>query len=334
MVLLSRIEGLHPSLGEALLRPGEPLFEYWGHEASWIPMKLYPVFAFRRREFAQHPWYGDVIGEHPDLADELLTRIADEGPLRSIDLESAGGGWWQVRPIKRVALALWSRGDIAIRERSGFQRSFDLADRVIPEKLRSAVVPYRRAISELVDRSLAGHGWATTTTIVQTFRLTRHRQQVEAVLKAMESDGRVRRCRLATHDDTSVDGWIRPSDRELADRLERVRPRTDRGVLLSPFDPVLWDRQRVQQLFGFEQVLEIYKPAAKRRFGYYCLPVLAGEQLVARVDLKARRGQGRLDVLSCHFEATQSTAAQHREAVRTAIARLAASLELEVATMQ
>ena len=98
----------------------------------------------------------------------------------------------------------------------------------------------------------------------------------------MQEQGSIAACSLQTEEGKRIAGWIRPEDRELAERLESVRPRKDLGVLLSPFDPVLWDRARVKLLFGFDQILEIYKPAAQRRYGYYCMPVLAGERLVSR----------------------------------------------------
>ena len=120
-------------------------------------------------------------------------------------------------------------------------------------------------------------------------------------------------------------------DRQLAARLRATRPRGDRGVLLSPFDPLLWDRGRVERLFGFKQILEIFKPASRRIYGYYCLPVLAGERLVARFDLKADRKQGVLRVLSCRFEATgtsQAAGSGYEEAARTALWRYASALQL------
>jgi len=109
IVLLSRLEGFDPALAEALLQPGEPLFEYWGHEACWLPMELYPVFAFRRQAFQRHPWWGDLIGQHPRMAENLIQRIREEGPLRSLDLEGRGSrGWWDLKIAKRMATALWS----------------------------------------------------------------------------------------------------------------------------------------------------------------------------------------------------------------------------------
>jgi hypothetical protein len=137
---------------------------------------------------------------------------------------------------------------------------------------------------------------------------------------------------LAGHDKKKSPGWIRPGDLELAARLRRVRPRADRGVLLSPFDPVLWDRRRVRQLFAFDQVLEIFKPAPKRKYGYYCLPVFAGDKFVGRVDLKAGWKAEKLMVLSVLFEEVNRTGkvkSEDREAVRTALERYAKALTLK-----
>ena len=124
--------------------------------------------------------------------------------------------------------------------------------------------------------------------------------------------------------------WIRPDDLELAERLQRVRPRQEKGVLLSPFDPILWDRARVKLLFDFDQVLEIFKPEPQRVYGYFCLPVLSGEQLVARVDLKAEQKKRTLLIRSQHLEAgvptSRATAVTH-----AAVARHGRSLELEIA---
>ena len=345
LVLLSRLEGFDRALSEELLRPGEPIFEYWGHEASWLPIELYPVFAFRRKDFREHPWWGDLVGENPDVADGLLRRIRDEGPLRSVDLEGpsrqrraqqsrqrraqppgGGRGWWDLKIAKKVASQLWSSGLLAIRERRSFQRAYDLAERVIPADLLAREVPRPEALKTLLLRALAGHGWAQTGTLTATWRLRNLRQEIASALEELREAGEIVPCALAAGGRRRVAGWIRPADLELAARLKRVRPRSDRGVLLSPFDPVLWDRPRVKTLFGFDQVLEIFKPAAQRLYGYYCLPVLAGDRLVARYDLKADRKAGVLKVLSLHFE-DGSGAAEH-EAARTALERYAGALGL------
>jgi uncharacterized protein len=333
LVLLARLPGLDPAFAERLLEPGEPLFEYWGHEASWLPIELYPLFAFRRREFTQHPWWGDVVGAHPEVADTLRRRIRDGGPLRSQEMEGRSGkGWWDLKVAKKVATALWSSGELAIRERVGFQRSYDLAERVIPERWRAVEVPVGEALERLLLLALQGHGWAATGTLARTWRLRNRPAEIAAALARLVGRGDVVPCAFAGERGAQQSGWVRPADLELAARLETVRPRSDSGVLLSPFDPLLWDRARVARLFGFNQVLEIFKPAGQRAYGYYCMPVLAGERLVARLDLKADRRAGVVRVLSCHLEepaATPAERARTGEAIRTALARHAAALGLE-----
>ena len=334
IVLLSRLGGLHPKLPEELLRPDEPLFEYWGHEACWLPLELYPVFAFRRQEFRAHPWWGDLATEHPEVTDNLLRRIRDQGPVRSVDLEGRGSrGWWDLKIAKKVATQLWSSGVLAIRERKNFQRSYDLAERVIPSELLANEIPLPDALKILLPRALAGHGWASTSTLAATWRLRNKRKEIATALEELREAGDILPCALHAGAPRPLQGWIRPADLELAARLKRVRPRSDRGVLLSPFDPVLWDRARVKTLFDFDQILEIFKPAAQREYGYYCLPVLAGDRLVARVDLKADRKAGALKVLSLHFE-DDKPGTSSREATRFALEHYADTLGLTLAPHQ
>jgi uncharacterized protein YcaQ len=332
IVLLSRISRLKPQVGEELLRPGAPLFEYWGHEVSWMPLDLYPFFEFRRKEFRRHPWWGNVIGEHRDLSREILARIQGEGPVRSSDLEGPGSrGWWQLKPAKRVLSALWSSGELAIRERRGFQRTFDLTERVIPTELRERSVAPAESLRRLLLLALRGHGWATTGTLVRTWRLHNRPQEIAAALRSLVDEGVIVPCALATQDGKRQPGWIRPSDLEHAVRLRRIRPRRDIGVLLSPFDPILWERPRVRALFDFDQVLEIFKPAPQRTYGYYCMPVLAGERLVARFDFKADRKAGVLRVLSLRFEGprpSRPATPQDGAAARSALDRFARALDL------
>ena len=223
-------------------------------------------------------------------------------------MEGGGSqGWWDLKVAKKVASALWSSGELAIRERRNFQRTYDLAERVIPERWRDKVVGkgpgHRDPRAARAGRSRLGDH-------------RHHRPDLPARASKTSSPPSgaslnptdVIPCILVDDGRRASRGWIRPADLELAARLESVRPRRDRGVLLSPFDPLLWDRNRVQLLFDFHQMLEIFKPAEKRIYGYYCLPVLAGERLVARFDLKADRRQRR----SCGFCAGVSRVATHR----------------------
>jgi len=328
LVLHSRLDGFDPAFAEELLRPGEPLFEYWGHEACWMPIELYPVFGFRRRAMRSDGWVRTVLDEHPRLAKEVESRIRKEGPLRTADLE--GDVRWRGRKAsKYAASALWMTGRLAVRERVAFQRVYDLPERVIPEEHRRRSVRREEAFRRLLGRALDGHGWAERQTLAATFRLTSGKGGVDRALAALAASGEAEPCVLVGEDGSRTDGWIRPDDRELAARLRRLRPRRDRGVLLSPFDPVLWDRGRVRRLFGFDQVLEIYKPAAKRNYGYYVLPVLAGDRLVARVDLKAFRKEARLEVLSERIEESADRPAAEA-ALASALERYAGAVGLTI----
>ena len=205
-------------------------------------------------------------------------------------------------------------------ERKRFQPLYDLTERVIPERFRQVNVAEREAVKILLTKALDGHGWATTKTLVDTWRLTKRQELIKSCLDELLEAGTVVACSL-----DGRTGWVRPDDLDLAGRLVSAKLRTDSPVLLSPFDPVLWDRNRVQALFDFEQVLEIFKPAHQRKYGYYCMPVVAGDRLIARCDLKADRKAGRLDVLSIHAEARGV-----RSIVGRAIDRYASSLGLAV----
>jgi uncharacterized protein len=330
LVLMSRLNGLDPALAEELLQPGEPLFEYLGHEACWQPMEDWPLFFFRRREFRDRPRWGALVAEHRQQADALLRRIEAEGPLRSVDFESERyDAAWNVKITTVVASALWGTGELAVRERRGFQRVYDLTERVIPDEVRDRSADFDDALPVLILRALDGHGWARQGTIADTWRLKHCGKQIAIALERLQESGEVAACELLDEGGGSTAGWIRTDDLDLAARLDRIRPARDRGVLLSPFDPVLWDRSRVAMLFGFDQVLEIYKPAKDRVYGYYCLPVLAGEQLVARVDLKCDRKAGRIEVLSSKYEDEKPMNA-HREAVRTAVERHGRLLGMDI----
>ena len=333
LVLYSRLPGLHLDMGEALLQPGEPLFEYWGHEACWLPLEWYPHFQFRREAFQSHPWWGDLIREHPKVAQNLRRRIQDEGPLRSLDMEGRGSrGWWDLKISKKVANALWSAGELAVVERKNFQRSFDLTERVIPASIRQQQLSEDEAIKALLQKALSTHGWASTRTLTQTWRLVNRGPQIRRLMQELVDSGDVLPCSLRLDTGKTQAGWISPEHLALVSRLKRLRPNPEQAVLLSPFDPVLWDRSRVEQLFGFHQILEIFKPAPQRRYGYYCLPVLAGEHLIARYDLKAHKKQQQLAVLNAHYETPQGAlmAKQQRHIAQQALGNYAEALALSV----
>ena len=293
IVLASRLPGLDAALAETLLAPGAPLFEYWGHEACWLPLSVYPCFAWRRKQYRVHPWWGDVLREHRGLARSIVKRIECEGALRSLDLEgTSGAGWWGLKLARRVAESLWLAGRLAIRERRSFQRSFDLVERVIPTEVRSRRASTASAFDTLLLRALAGHGWASTGTVAATWRLVKCRDRIHASLKRLQETGRILPCALRTAG-RALPGWIRVEDLERLPELERLRPRRDRGVLLSPFDPLLWDRARVQALFGFEQRIEIYKPDRKHNPSIDIVMGVSVRSLSGSMSVREQTGRGR-----------------------------------------
>ena len=178
-----------------------------------------------------------------------------------------------------------------------------------------------------MSKALDGHGWATSGTLSATWRLRNMRSEITGALERMRERGDIIACTLHSKE-RPVGGWIKPEHLDLADQLAAARINRTNGVALSPFDPVLWDRARVEQLFGFKVLLEIYKPAAQRQYGYYVLPILVGEQLIGRVDLKADRNTGTLNILATHTEHDNLSRGEC-EAYRNALTRFASSVELE-----
>jgi len=241
--------------------------------------------------------------------------------------ETRGSGWGTQKLAQRVLHALWSTGEVAIRNRRNFQRLFDLTERVIPAGVRAAPLPLDQALDILLLKALNGHGWATTGTLAATWRLRNMGAQIKAALGRLNEQGQVMSCMVSTGTRV-VAGWSTPRMLGLLPRLDRLRPRSDTGVLLSPFDPILWDRARTRLLFDFNQRLEIYKPPTAREYGYYCLPLLAGDALLGRVDLKADRKRGVLRVVAMRYEDDKAGA---RLAMETALRRFADFVSLELA---
>ncbi len=316
LVLASRLPGFATASAESLLGASRrddrapTLFEYWGHEVSWLPLRLYPALAYRRRGFRERPWYRAIVDEHPQWVDEVLARIEAEGPLRSRDFPGApsSSGWYGRAP-RQVLQALWSSGELSIQDRDGFERIYDLTERVIPADV-GPDMPEVEGIALLLENAAALHGWAEARTLTETWRLRRTRHAVGEAFALLADEGRLLRCALQVDRRTRVDGWIRPADLELLPGLAGCRG--PRAVLLSPFDPLVWDRRRAKQLFGFDAIMEFFKPAAERRYGYYCLPVLAGDRLVARVDLKTDRKRGCLTLVARHDHDRRADAAVPR----------------------
>ncbi|WGF87202.1 winged helix-turn-helix domain-containing protein [Marinivivus vitaminiproducens] len=274
------------------------LFEYWGHEASLLPLACQPLMRWRmadaERGIGIYKGLVAFAAERGDYISRVLDEIADRGPLAASDLENGGsaatGPWWGWSEGKRALEYLFWTGKVTTADRRHFERVYDLTERVIPKAVHEQPTPEpaeaQRALLRIAAQAL---GVATETDLRDYFRLpvaaTRSR------LAELVEAGDVTPVEVA--------GWNRPA--YLA-RNARVPRRIAANALLSPFDSLIWERARTERLFHFRYRLEFYTPAAKRLFGYYVLPFLMGDRLVARVDAKAMRAEDRLAVIAVHAE--------------------------------
>jgi uncharacterized protein YcaQ len=270
---------------------GRRLFEYWGHEASMLPLDLYPLFQWRmeRARNGEGTWgmLRRYASEHRALVDAALVEIRERGALGASELTAAGrgaGGWWGWSQGKQIMEWLFWSGQVTTARRRNFERLYDLTERVIPASIRELPTPSKEeAQRRLMMVSARALGVATARDLRDYFRLP----TADAAARLREL---IEACSLTA---VEVEGWKQPGYLHPEARLPRS---VDAAALLSPFDSLIWERQRTERLFDFVYRLEIYTPAHKREHGYYVLPFLFGERLVGRVDLKSDRARGRLQV--------------------------------------
>lgn len=298
------------------------LFEYWAHEASLLPMAFHPLLRWRMAaaDRGETGWGGlrPFAGERRAEAMAVLDRIRTQGPMAASDFEASRSrsGWWEWGDTKRALEWLFWAGHIATAtRRGGFERVYDLAERVIPADVLALPTPSDAdAHRGLIAHAARALGIATATDLRDYFRQPpdESRQAIAELVEAGE---------LLP---VTVEGWARPA---LLHREARKPRRIEASALLAPFDPLIWERSRTERLFGFHYRIGIYTPAERRTHGYYDLPFLLGDRLVGRVDLKADRAAGRLRVLRVHFE--DHAAAEASAALVGEIATMAHWLGLE-----
>ncbi|MEL6890944.1 MAG: crosslink repair DNA glycosylase YcaQ family protein [Actinomycetota bacterium] len=260
------------------------LFEYWVHEACHVPVEHRPLYGWM---MTSHPRWKRMRAwatERTELVDSVRARLRDDGPLIAADLamrEGPKSQWWDWDDGKYVLEHLFRTGEVvATRRANDFARVYDLAERVLPTTvLESRPLPEHEAKKALLVLAAKYHGVGTAADLADYHRLTHTRP----LFAELVDEGRLV--------PAAVEGWSQPA--YLHPEASRPRRITARA-LLSPFDPVVWFRDRGERLFGFHYRIEIYTPAPKRRFGYYVLPFLLGDEIVARVDLKSDRASGRL----------------------------------------
>lgn len=281
------------------------LYECWAHMASFAPVAVEPLLRWKAARHRAVPWA--IARDQPDLVQAVLAEVAARGPLSAGELSvgtRSSGSWWGWGEAKTALEWLFLVGDVAVRERrANFERVYDLTERVLPAAVLGAPTPEPEAAQRALVRYAAARlGVATVRDLADYFRLKVG--DVRPRLSELVEDGAVV--------PVAVKGW---SDPALLDPSAAIPRRVGARALLSPFDSLIWDRARLERLFGVHLRIEIYTPAPLRVHGYYVLPFLLGERVVARVDLKADRQAGRLLAPAIHSEGTHD-----RDAVCAALA--------------
>jgi len=295
-VLFSRLGPFRRSQLDELVFERRDFVEQWAHVASIVPMQSWPLLEYRRQEFRHSKRLGPILHKHASFVASVLERVRASGPLSADDFEMPAGverrlpGVWR-RSFPRAVLDFhFGHGRlVAAKRRANFMREFDLPERVVPEEHRSRRVSKSEAQRELLERAARAQGIATAGDLADYWRMPM--SEVRPHLAELVERGAIRK--------VEVEGWTESAYLH----PEAKRPRSiDVASLLSPFDPVVWTRARAARLFDFDYRIEIFLPASKRVWGYYVLPFLLGDRLVARVDLKAQRAAKRLDVLAAYLE--------------------------------
>src|SRR5215213_1867223 len=301
LVLWSRIGAYDPVWLDELLAEGE-LFEYWSHAACFIPIDDYGLY--RRLMLGKTDKTRAWMEAHPDALERVMGRIRQDGPVRSAEFartDGKAGGWWEWKPEKRALEHLFAAGELMISRRENFHRVYDLREHVLANALpdwEDALAPneeeVRRALALKAVRAL---GVALARWVPDYFRTPK--KGVVGLLEELADEGELVRAGIEGLDEPA---YVHPDNARPAEKILSGGLRSSVTTLLSPFDPVVWDRARALELFDFEYKIEVYTPAARRRYGYYSLPILHNGALVGRLDAKAHRKQGTFEIKAIHLE--------------------------------
>jgi len=292
------------------------VFEYWAHAAAYLPWRdfRYTLPRKERIKANDHDWFRAEKAE----ADRVLERIRAEGPLMARHFESSKqiAGWWDWKPAKRALEYLFMAGELMV-VRQGFQKVFDLTERVLPAGTDVRVPSSREQAEWYVERALDAWGLATRDEFA--YQRKEHTKEIDTVLSEREEEGSLVRVALEGLPKSAY--WLRSAEFERIDALKRP----DRALrILSPFDPFLIHRKRVNRLFGFDFAIECYLPAEKRSFGYFALPLFQGTRFVGLLDAKADRSAGTLVIRNLRYDGPEKKRSVFDRSLEKALSEFAA----------
>jgi uncharacterized protein len=298
LVLWSRLGDYQPRWLDELLAEGA-LFEYWSHAACFLPMEEYPLYRHLYSSWVggrAHKW----LEEHPTVARRVLDHIRANGEARSSDFERTDGqkaNWWNWKEEKIALEYLFYAGELMIRKRHNFQRIYDLRERVLAAFEEAEEVSRADAHDQFVLNTIQALGVTKAEWIADYYRLSK--TEAKAAIQRLEKHGRLMPVEV---EGWKVPGYIHPEDRKRVEAAARGNIPHSKTTFLSPFDPLVWDRRRALDLFGFDYKIEVYTPAPKRKYGYFTLPILYNNALIGRLDPKAHRQEGIFEVRALHLE--------------------------------
>lgn len=301
LVLFSRLGDFPSQWLDAALTRGE-LMEYWAHEACFLPRSDFKLIRHRMLTPENMGWKYKAawMNDHAGEIEQLIQHIQHNGPVRSADFahpRKGTSGWWEWKPHKRHLEGLFTAGKLMVVERRNFQRVYDLTHRVMPHwDDERDLLPRAQAELFMLDNSARSLGIFREQWLADYYRLKRPDLQRWRETRAEQQQI------IPVEVDTLGTLWLHAELLPLLEQAQAKKLSATHSAVLSPFDPVVWDRKRAEQLFGFSYRLECYTPAPKRQFGYFVLPLLHRGQLVGRMDAKMHRRTAVLEIISLHLE--------------------------------
>ena len=327
MILWSRQQSFRPKHLSRLLERDRSLFEHWTHDASIIPMAYFPHWQLKFQRDGKRlasQWRNWRRDEFEGKTDNVLARIAEHGPVTSADVgegeNRSSGGWWDWHPSKTALEYLWRKGELAVTRREGFRKVYDLTENVVPVEYLKARPEPEETVDWACNAALDRLGFATSGELAAFWNLVTPIEAKAWCISETEQ-GRLIELDLELADNARPRRVLMRPD--VLGTLDALQEPSNKVRILSPFDPMLRDRKRTERLFGFHYRIEIFVPAEKRKFGYYVFPVLEGDRLIGRIDMKCNRADQQLHVAAFWSEPGISPGTTRRKKLEAELHRVA-----------